>query len=1153
MKNADEMITHLGWPEDSNPGEIIEFLNLKLAALGKPIYGKFADFKFLSLSASILENMREKNRLLSDHLPPVDRRIQDFLDRQLGSIFKDGVPLLPTRTLILERHGLARCLSLPPDRDVFKSEIVESFRVKQGVLHNPANDRRTTKGVFHVAEVGFPIPADKVAVPLEVFGHLYEKALEAPDNIMELPFTDTQEEKARSFVSLMLNPIVVPGVDGFNRDKFMEIRFFAPGNLVSNLDFVESIFGNAGDPFLPDNDLSLDPASWTGHTGCVILAPHLTKLTKKELGLPHKDQATPRQIRDRMCWEQEDERYNDGSAFKITCRDQSGVIVTLVADNYFGYCKKEVKTQIGFSANLYGLAEEEHAGGAIAYPSYDLGEIFKFPSIDLGSDHTFADTIRCLGDRMELREGNWGVDKRYRDIVYLPEEVWFDLPNLKISWKNEQGEFSLKFRSDHTYIMPSGYKVVMHRPAAGRRWRLIGTVAEGVFCHKPCTVSGGGKSEISKSIGDAILHGSVMVTHFHRDFDDVEEIIYGSYGNRHKDPSQNHGPKSRMILSPQRSLGSVIKLLTVSEDYTDEYNRWLRSIPFYIKDLVFLIKRYYKEDWGDTWRERFSVDDINGKLGNELKYRNQYIRSHYLRIGYNPKGGWRTFSLRKDFNPAAKTQTEDDITASVVVPRSRIAGATGENGERDSLKFIRNCEYRLFQRPDDAIVRGYDKTTEHDFSGENLFFSNYQPIQRDEAGQIIEDAIRFSNFTESMQHSFEDFVVSDRPDYMVSTAYPRLIGDKPSKNPRYLQDRTDLTAERDTYIAQIGAHLKRRISRENALPLPVNAVLAGRRNNPPEPGIRALCVYNPIHYQELPELFMDFIASLTGKSPSTTGAGSEGALTKGPFNALPQIIDLNNALVSYALTRYGCFSSAAGYVGPQFKVDHDISLLVPELWSRLREHEREADWLIKNGYLDRCEDFEHKGERILASRLGWRINKKFVRDFLGRVFSNPVAVFSEEMLKPEIQDMEVFMDGVRNITQTQKRVAELYFEDGSVEAACPPLKALLHIMVHGDYEGKGIEDSEIRDLFTYESVVNSDWYLERLKTFREVELQRLLKIRQNLEDYRADPDNSELLDRLEIRQRIEYAQRKIDELQAGSFLEDYKGSLGTDPAVLKPV
>ena len=72
----------------------------------------------------------------------------------------------------------------------------------------------------------------------------------------------------------------------------MEVRFFAPGGLVSNLDFVESIFGNAGDPYLPENDAGLDVEHWTGHTGCVILAPHLTQLTKKELGLPHWDDAT---------------------------------------------------------------------------------------------------------------------------------------------------------------------------------------------------------------------------------------------------------------------------------------------------------------------------------------------------------------------------------------------------------------------------------------------------------------------------------------------------------------------------------------------------------------------------------------------------------------------------------------------------------------------------------------------------------------------------------------------------------------------------------------------------------------------------------------------------------------------------------------------
>ena len=73
-----------------------------------------------------------------------------------------------------------------------------------------------------------------------------------------------------------------------------------------------------------------------------------------------------------------------------------------------------------------------------------------------------------------------------------------------------------------------------------------------------------------------------------------------------------------------------------------------------------------------------------------------------------------------------------------------------------------------------------------------------------------------------------------------------------------------------------------------------------------------LAVYSPIHYQELPELFMDFICSLTGKSPSTTGFGSEGALTKGPFNALSPVVDLNNALVSSILTGYAGFTTAAG-------------------------------------------------------------------------------------------------------------------------------------------------------------------------------------------------------------------------------------------------
>ena len=70
-------------------------------------------------------------------------------------------------------------------------------------------------------------------------------------------------------------------------------------------------------------------------------------------------------------------------------------MVTLIADNYFGYCKKEVKTQISYAANLYGLVEEEHAGGALVFPSFDLGE-----KNDIAAEHPeIVEEMRTLFKR----------------------------------------------------------------------------------------------------------------------------------------------------------------------------------------------------------------------------------------------------------------------------------------------------------------------------------------------------------------------------------------------------------------------------------------------------------------------------------------------------------------------------------------------------------------------------------------------------------------------------------------------------------------------------------------------------------------------------------------------------------------------------------
>jgi hypothetical protein len=447
-------------------------------------------------------------------------------------------------------------LSLPAKGDEFSSSLLKSYRVRQGVLHNPASDRRTTKGVFHVAEGGLPVPDDKLAVPKRTYAKMLALALRPPKEILRLPFTADQAEQAECFVSLLLRPLVCPAVPGFVDEKRMEIRFIAPGSLVSNLDFVESIFGNAGDPYLPENDAGLDVDRWTGHTGCVILAPHLTSVPKHVVGLPHWDLATPRQRRDGMCWKDESELYNGGSAFKLTARDSRGVMVTIIADNYYGYCKKEVKTQISFSANLFGLAEEEHAGGALVFQSYELEAEF---SAYQSGKYTLEKALALWGDRFAPQPEGHAVHREFPHILLVPEPSRFDLRAQTVSWPDAEGKTrSIKLLAGKHYVRPSGYRVHMEQVVGERTmWRLIGTVAEGTLCHKPCTVSGGGKSEISKAIDYAILPGHVFVANFDSDFDQVDRILKANTSNRFRDSARN-GEDSRSILSTERSLVSVI-------------------------------------------------------------------------------------------------------------------------------------------------------------------------------------------------------------------------------------------------------------------------------------------------------------------------------------------------------------------------------------------------------------------------------------------------------------------------------------------------------------------------------------------------------------------------------------------------------------------
>jgi phosphoenolpyruvate carboxykinase (diphosphate) len=1129
--------------------QVVNYLNVKLATHGLsavPQTDGYTDH----LSEGLVRNFRQKNRLLDQYLPPADQRIQGFLDDYLGDL-KDveAVPRLPGNTFVLDQYGLARELSLPPDGHEFHTDIVHSYRIKQGVLHNPKHDRRTTKGVFHVADEGLPVPLDKKVVPKIAFARLLEAALNPPDDLAQFPFTAHAEEPARRFISLLLKPLVQPGIEDILRERYMEIRFFAPGTLVSNLDFVESIFGNAGDPYIPRNDSALDPAHWTGHTGCIILATHLTTLKKKDLGLPHRDKATERQLRDGMCWSDPDELYNDGTPFKITARDERGIIVTLIADNYFGYSKKEIKTQISYSANLFGMTEEEHAGGALAFPCYNLGMQF-VPDSNLNSrEHTIKDLKKIMGDSVEQQPEGYAIDRRYPEIIYVPEDTVIDLDDQTARWSDEKGrEQIIQVLPDCCYIHPTGYKIHMEQHPGSNAWRLVGTVAEGTLCHKPCTVSGGGKSEISKSIWDAIHFTPFFIADYKEDMDCVEEIINRDYSDRFIDPPDGKSHVSRSVLSHRRSLGSVIKLLTPSSENRDEFNRWLESIPHRIKALVFLVKRFYHEEWGERWREKFSVDVVNGSSGNILKFQGRPVLGSYLRVGRQLDGtGW-THKLRQDYIPSKKVQWEDDISVSVVVPRDQLQGELNPDYDNRSVKFTENCESRFFQRPDEAVNRGYDKQAEQDLSTSPVFVSNFEPQKRERALDFRNHTLEFTEYTQPVRELINGVIDDQESQFFVLSSHPRIYEGAPSKNPRYLQVDPARLNPMDRYIADVGTRLYRKIPANRPVYHPINAVLPGRRNNPPDhkAGIRPLSVYGPIHYQELPELFMDFVASLTGKSPSTTGAGSEGALTKGPFNALVPTSDLNNALLSYILTGYNGFSTAAGFIGSQFQVDHDISLLIPELWSRLSPQEREPKFLIENGYFEKLEDFSFQGKSIHAGRLGYRVTREFAVNFFGRVFDSPSLVFSDEMLKPELQGMEEYVDGINNIVETQQKVARTYIDDGSVEGAIPPLKALLHIMAEGSWEGLTLDSPSFRRLFDRDAVLQADWYRERLEAYHAREAHYLEQEIAYIESVLASGQPEAEEDGVKLQENLEFCRSDLKRINAPGYVDSLLGTIGRD-------
>src|SRR6201999_2919585 len=103
--------------------------------------------------------------------------------------------------------------------------------------------------------------------------------------------------------------------------------------------------------------------------------------------------------------------------------------------------------------------------------------------------------------------------------------------------------------------------------------------------------------------------------------------------------------------------------------------------------------------------------------------------------------------------------------------------------------------------------------------------------------------------------------------------------------------------------------------------------------------------------------------------------------------------------------------------------------------------------------------------------------------------------------------------------------------------ACPPLKALLHIMLHDEWEGKTLESPEFRKLFTREYLLASDWYAARLTAKQKIDKQLWLRHVDYLDRFLKRTSHAEEAERLNIAERLKHARATLDEVSSASYFE----------------
>ena len=102
-------------------------------------------------------------------------------------------------------------------------------------------------------------------------------------------------------------------------------------------------------------------------------------------------------------------------------------------------------------------------------------------------------------------------------------------------------------------------------------------------------------------------------------------------------------------------------------------------------------------------------------------------------------------------------------------------------------------------------------------------------------------------------------------------------------------------------------------------------------------------------------------------------------------------------------------------------------------------------------------------------------------------------------------------------------------------------------MKDGHFEGEGLDSTKLRDLFTRESMLASDWYAERLQSQQTHDIAMWKTNVQYLENYLQRQTHSGVAKRLDIESRLTESKETLDTVSSKKYLNSLVGTLGRQP------